>query len=303
MPSESVAIHFSSGSLTALNICLAIIMFGVALDIQWKHFTQLTNEKKTVATGLLAQFIFLPLMTVLLIAVLPISTGMALGMLLVACCPGGNVSNFFSQLARGHVALSVTLTAFSSLAAFVITPISFFVWGSLMPSLSNEIKSFEIDFLTLMINMISILLAPLMLGMWVTASWPAFSKKIAGPLRIISMLMLTGFIIVAVLNNQDGFSAYLGDVFWVVLLHNGLGLIGAYYFSAALKNSEAVNRTVAIETGIQNSGLGLILIFNFFEGNTAMAVVAAWWGVWHLISGFAFASFMRRRALVQLTQP
>jgi bile acid:Na+ symporter, BASS family len=303
MPSESVAIHFSSGSLTALNICLAIIMFGVALDIQWKHFTQLANEKKTVATGLLAQFILLPLLTVLLIAVLPISTGMALGMLLVACCPGGNVSNFFSQLARGHVTLSVTLTAFSSLAAFIITPISFFVWGSLMPSLANEIKSFEIDFLSLMINMISILLVPLILGMWVTASWPAFSKIIAGPLRVISMLMLTGFIIVAVLNNQEGFSAYLGDVFWIVLLHNGLGLVGAYYFSAALKNSEAVNRTVAIETGIQNSGLGLILIFNFFDGNTAMAVVAAWWGVWHLISGFAFASFMRRRSLVQTIQP
>jgi BASS family bile acid:Na+ symporter len=88
-----------------------------------------------------------------------------------------------------------------------------------------------------------------------------------------------------------------------VLLHNGSGLLGAYYFSAALKNDEAVNRTVAIETGIQNSGLGLILIFNFFGGNTAMAVVAAWWGVWHLISGFAFAAFVRTRPATQIIQP
>lgn len=277
-------------------------MFGVALDIQWSHFTQLANQKKAVATGLFSQFILLPLLTVIIIACLPISTGIALGMLLVACCPGGNVSNFFTQLARGHVALSVTLTAFSSLAAFIITPVSFFLWSALLPSLSSEIKTFEVDFVSLMINMVAILLIPLILGMWVTAKYPTFSKKIASPIRLLSMLMLTGFIVIAVLNNQEGFSAYLGDVFWIVLLHNGSGLLGAYYFSAALKNEEAVNRTVAVETGIQNSGLGLILIFNFFGGNTAMAVVAAWWGVWHLISGFAFAAFARTRPTTQIIQ-
>lgn len=112
------------------------------------------------------------------------------------------------------------------------------------------------------------------------------------------MLMLTGFIVGAVLNNQEGFAAYLGDVFWIVLVQNGLVLILAFYFSKILRNDEAVNRTVAIETGIQNSGLGLILIFNFFDGNAAMAVVAAWWGVWHLISGFVFAYIVRRRVPV-----
>lgn len=302
MPTEPISINFSSGSLTALNICLAIIMFGVALDIQWSHFTQLANQKKAVATGLFSQFILLPLLTVIIIACLPLSTGIALGMLLVACCPGGNVSNFFTQLARGHVALSVTLTAFSSLAAFIITPVSFFLWSALLPSLSSEIKTFEIDFVSLMVNMVAILLIPLIAGMWVTAKYPTVSKKIASPIRLLSMLMLTGFIVIAVINNQEGFSAYLGDVFWIVLLHNGSGLLGAYYFSAALKNEEAVNRTVAIETGIQNSGLGLILIFNFFDGNTAMAVVAAWWGVWHLISGFAFAAFARTRPTTQIIQ-
>lgn len=277
-------------------------MFGVALDIQWSHFTQLMNQKKTVATGLLSQFVLLPLLTVILISVLPISPGIALGMLLVACCPGGNVSNFFSQLARGHVALSVTLTAFSSLVAFIITPASFFVWASLIPSLSTEIKNFEIDFISLFINMVSILLIPLIVGMLVNSYFPSFSKKISGPFRLLSMLMLTGFIVVAVANNRDGFVAYLGDVFWIVLLHNGLALLAAYYFSAVLKNEEAVNRTVAVETGIQNSGLALILVFNFFDGNTAMAVVAAWWGVWHLISGFAFSALMRRRTFPQVIQ-
>lgn len=300
--SEPVSIHFSTGSLTALNICLAVIMFGVALDIKVEHFTQLLNQKKAVFTGLFAQFLLLPIFTVVLVSVLPISNGMALGMLLVACCPGGNVSNFFSQLARGHVALSVTLTAFSSLAAFIITPLNFLFCISLVPALSGELKSLEIDFLTLMINMVSILLIPLLLGMWVSANYISFSKKIASPIKILSMMMLTAFIVIAVVNNFDGFAANLASVFWIVLLHNGGTLLLSYYFSRMIGNTEAINRTVAIETGIQNSGLALILIFNYFDGNTAMAVVAAWWGVWHLISGFAFSTFMRKRILVEVIQ-
>jgi len=299
---EPISIQFSPASLTALNICLAIIMFGVALDIKWIHFTELLNQKKAVVVGLVSQFIVLPVITVILIAVLPISTGMAMGMLLVACCPGGNVSNFYTQMARGNVALSVTLTAWSSLAAFLITPLSFLFWASLIPSLSIGVKSFEVDFISIMVNMLSILLLPLVLGMLVTRYLPTLSRKIASPIRLVSMLLLTGFIVVAVLNNQEAFGAYLGNVFWVVLLQNGLVIALAFYFSAAFKNDEAINRTIAIETGIQNSGLALILIFNFFDGNAAMAVVAAWWGVWHLISGFAFATFMRRRSLTSVIQ-
>ncbi|MCW5912529.1 MAG: bile acid:sodium symporter family protein [Cyclobacteriaceae bacterium] len=289
------AIQFSESSLTVLNICLAIIMFGVALDIRWSHFTQLAGQKKAILTGLFSQIILLPALTLALISVLPVSTGTALGMLLVACCPGGNVSNFFTQIARGHVALSVTLTAFSSLGAFFITPLGFFLWGSVLPSLSAEIKSFEVDLMSLLVNMIAILLVPLMAGMSMAIHLSRLAQKIAQPVRIASMLMLIGFIVAAVLNNQQAFAVHLGNVFWLVLLHNGLALLVAYYLSKALKNPEDVNRTVAIETGIQNSGLALILIFGFFDGNIAMAVVAAWWGVWHLVSGLAFASVMRRR--------
>lgn len=299
---EPISIQFSPASLAALNICLAIIMFGVALDIKWVHFTELLNQKKAVMVGLVSQFILLPVITVILIAVLPISTGMAMGMLLVACCPGGNVSNFYTQMARGNVALSVTLTAWSSLAAFIITPLGFLFWASFIPSLSVGVKSFEVDFISIMINMLLILLFPLVFGMLVTRYFPLLSKKIASPIRLVSMLLLTGFIVVAVLNNQEAFGTYLGNVFWIVLLQNGLVIALAFYFSALFKNGEAVNRTVAIETGIQNSGLALILIFNFFDGNAAMAIVAAWWGVWHLISGFAFATFMRGRSITSLIQ-
>lgn len=113
------------------------------------------------------------------------------------------------------------------------------------------------------------------------------------------MLILFGFIIGGLMRNLDVFRDHILSVFWIVMLHNGLGLLCAYLISRRLGNSEAVNRSVAIETGIQNAGLGLILIFTFFNGNGPMALVTAWWGIWHLISGFTFALIMRRRPLPQ----
>lgn len=274
-------------------------MFGVALEIKPEHFYQLKNNKRALITGLLSQYLLLPILTVALIYLLQPEPGIALGMLLVAACPGGNASNFFSLLAKGHLALSVTLTAFTSMFAFVITPLSFFVFAALVPGLSESVRDFEISFVDLFMNMVSILLLPLIAGMLFSRYLTETAKKIAKSVRILSILMLIGFILVALMNNRQAFLDHIFSIFWIVVLHNGLGLISAYYFSAALKNSEAVNRTVAIETAIQNSGLGLVLIFTFFDGNGSMALVAAWWGVWHLISGFLFSYFIQRKSLVQ----
>jgi len=295
---EAVSVNFSAGSLVALNACLAFIMLGVALDMDISHFTQLRNNPRALLTGLFSQIVLLPFLTFLLVQVLPVSKGMALGMLLVAACPGGNVSNFFTMLARGNVALSVTLTAFSSMLAFLITPLNFFLWVSLSPALSAEVKTLEVNFWALTMNMVMVLLLPLIAGMWLARQYPNLTARIGRPIRTVSILMLASFIILALVNNLPAFSAYFGTVFWIVLLHNGLALAGAYVFSKLTGNSEAVSRTVAIETGIQNSGLGLTLIFSFFGGNTAMAIVAAWWGVWHLVSGVTFATWMRRKPVI-----
>lgn len=147
--------------------------------------------------------------------------------------------------------------------------------------------------------MLGILLLPLVVGMLFSHYYPRITKVISKPTRILSMVMLLAFILVALNNNKQAFVDHIFSVFWVVVLHNGLGLMSSYYFSKALKNSEPVNRTVAIEAGIQNSGLGLVLIFTFFDGNGSMAMVAAWWGVWHLVSGFAFSYFIQRKPIIQ----
>jgi BASS family bile acid:Na+ symporter len=274
-------------------------MFGVALSIKPDHFYQLRNNKKALVTGLSSQYLLLPLITFLIILIIKPDPGIALGMILVAACPGGNASNFFTLLARGNVALSVTLTAFTSVMAFVITPLSFFFWSSLVPGLSLHLKSFEIHFTDLFLNMIGILLFPLICGMLFNKYFPNTAKTFSKPIRTASILILISFIVVALYFNAEVFHNYILMVFWLVVLHNGLALGGGYLLSYLVKNQEETHRSVAFETGIQNSGLALVLIFTFFDGNGYMALIAAWWGVWHLISGFSLAYFFQRKSIQQ----
>ena len=284
-----------------LNGCLALIMFGVALGIKVDHFRQLRHDRKALFTGLFSQYVLLPVITVILIYLIRPPQDTALGMILVAACPGGNASNFFSMLARGNLALSVTLSAFTSVFCFLLTPISFFFWASLVPDLLVRVRSMDIAFGDLLINMILILLIPLIAGMTFAHYLPRATAVISKWIRYLSMLILIGFIIGGLMRNLDVFRNHILSVAWIVIVHNGLGLACAYLLSWRLGNTEPVNRSVAIETGIQNAGLGLILIFTFFDGNGPMALVLAWWGIWHLVSGFTFALLIRRRPLSQAT--
>jgi bile acid:Na+ symporter, BASS family len=268
-------------------------MFGVALSVKREHFITLKHQKKSILTGLLSQFMLLPFITYLLILILKPSTGLALGMLLVASCPGGNVSNFFTMLSGGNTALSISLTAFASLSAFVLTPANFFLYAGLLPEAKDYIQKLDISFLDLFINMTGILIVPLIAGMLINHYRPKFSTYIAKPMRILSIILLMGFIFVAIYNNRVAFRDFFHLVFWTVFIHNAVVLITAYFFSVGLRNNSQTNRTVAVETGIQNSGLGLVLIFTFFQGNGEMALITAWWGVWHLVAGFIFAGIMR----------
>jgi bile acid:Na+ symporter, BASS family len=269
-------------------------MFGVALSIKPEHFYKLVHTKKALFTGLISQYLLLPIITCLLIVVLRPLPGIALGMILVACCPGGNVSNFFTSLSKGNIALSVTLTAFTSLLAFIITPASFLFWASLIPDVSSQLKELEIEFIDLFLNMIGILLLPLIAGMLFNKHFPALAEKITKPVRMASILILLGFILVTLYFNSVVFQEYIMLIFWLVMLHNGLALAGGFSLSYLIRNQKDTHRAVSIETGIQNSGLALVLIFTFFNGNGFMALVAAWWGVWHLISGFTVAYFYSR---------
>jgi len=289
-----------------LNLILAFIMYGVALNIELSHFKNIGKNPKSVVVGFLSQFVILPFLTFLLTLAVSrwITVGVALGMILVAACPGGNISNFISALARGNIALSVSLTAISSLTSIILTPFNFSLYGNaylyFLTLKSNLSRPIEIDSVQMFQTVFIILGIPLLLGMLTNSRFPEFTKKINKTIRILSLVFFAGFVIIAFRNNYEYFVRYIHYIFLIVLLHNALGLLGGYYFSKIMGQTSINSRTIAIETGIQNSGLALALIFNpkIFPIELeigGMAFIAAWWGIWHIISGVAIAYWWRRQ--------
>jgi BASS family bile acid:Na+ symporter len=296
---DQVRLNFSSNSLWVLNLCLALIMFGVALDLKVSDFKRLLETPKTSITGLVSQFLLLPFVTYLLVLVLQPQPSIALGMMLVAACPGGNISNFLSYLAKGNVALSVSLTAFGTVIAIVMVPFNLELWASLYEPTSKLLKEVQLDAWDLFESILTLAGIPLLVGMLFTHYKPELSAKVAKALKPISIIIFIGFVIIALANNFENFLNHIHLVLVVVAIHNALALTTGYLSARLMKLSVADQRTIAIETGIQNSGLGLFLIFSFFDGMGGMALVAAWWGIWHIISGLAIASYWSRSADLQ----
>jgi bile acid:Na+ symporter, BASS family len=296
---DAIRLNFNPQGLLIINITLAFIMFGVALEIKVEHFRQIINRPKSVLVGFGSQFILLPALTFLIVKSLGsyISPAIAMGMILVASCPGGNISNFMSSLAKANTALSVSLTAIATLGAIVLTPLNFAIWGGLYTSSSDLLQPITIDPMEMFKTVFILLGIPLILGMAFAHKFPHITAKIVKPLKNISMLIFIGIVVMAFTNNFEFFIKYIGLIFVLVLIHNALALGTGYLAGTIFRLSKPDRRTTTIETGIQNSGLGLVLLFNpriFEEPVGGMAFIAAWWGIWHIISGLGLATILAR---------
>lgn len=288
---DKLVINFDEGQLFLLNICLGFLMFGIALDLSLKDFKYVFQKPKAVIVGLTSQLVLLPIFTLILIYVMNPPFSIQLGMLLVAACPGGNVSNYMVHRAAGNSALSITMTSIITLAAVIITPLSFFVWTKILDTPADFTADISVKFLSMIKIIIQIIIIPLAIGMYISHKLPKVRQAIIRPIKIFSLLLLIGIIVFALLGNTEIIKSHLSVVFFLVLFHNGLAYVLGYQFAGLFRLNYRDKRAIAIETGIQNSGLGLILIFNYFAGLGGMALVAAWWGVWDIISGFALANY------------
>lgn len=288
---DNVHINFDSQTLWILNAALALVMFGIALEISVNDFKRLLKNPKPIFTGIFSQFILLPAVTFFLVWIIKPIPSIALGMFMVAACPGGNISNFITHLAKGNSALSVSLTAVATLLAVFMTPFNLQFWGSLYGPTASILKEIAISPFQ-MVKLVSLLLAvPLILGMWVNYLKPVMAKKMAKILKLGSLLFFISLIFLALYNNREIFMDYVFYVFWIVVLHNLLAFTTGFSIAKLLGLSKNDIRSITIETGIQNSGLGLLLIFTFFEGLGGMALLTAFWGIWHLVSGLVLSGF------------
>lgn len=295
---DAVRLNFNPQSLAILNVILGLVMFGVALDLKLSDFRGVLALPRATLIGMLGQFVLLPAFTFLLVLAIQPAPSIALGMILVAACPGGNVSNFLTHYARGNTPLSVTMTALSTLAAIVMTPFNLSFWGGLHPAASKILRDVSLNPFEMVVAVLLLLGVPMALGLLVSHRLPQLAERVRKPMRWFSLGVFGLFVIGALAANWRYFLDYVGFVVFAVFLHNALALLTGYWAARFAGLPERDRRAVSIEVGIQNSGLGLILIFNFFDGLGGMAIVTAWWGVWHLISGLAVGTFWSRRAPV-----
>ncbi len=295
---DTASLNFDADAQWVLNVVLAFVMFGIALEISINDFKGLFQQPKPILIGVCSQFLLLPAITFFLVLFINPAPSIALGMFMVAACPGGNVSNFITHLAKGNTALSVSLTAVATLLSIVMTPLNFQFWGAHYEPTEIILREVSIAPLA-MIKLVSLLLGlPLILGMVLNHRFPKIAKKMAKVLKTVSLIFFVLLIFFALYNNKDIFMQYVLYVLWIVLLHNFLAFATGFSIANLFGLSRKDTRSITIETGIQNSGLGLILIFTFFEGLGGMALLAAFWGIWHLISGLLLAGFWSKRPLI-----
>ncbi len=294
MGPAGTVIDFNPASLIALNVILAFMMFGVSLSLNRDDFRRVVIRPVAPVVGLLAQFLLLPAATCLATWLLAVPPELALGMILVASCPGGNFSNIMTWLARANVAVSVSMTAVSSLAATVLTPLNFAFYGWLNPHTRDLVTEIAIDPLNILLLVLAVLAVPLLLGMWAGNRFPGFARRAQKPMRVVALTVLFAFVAIAFANNIDVFLANADRIVALVVSHNALALGLGTLAGLAVGLKRADRRAVTMEVGIQNSGLGLVILFTFFPQAAGMILITAFWGVWHLVSGLTLALYWSR---------
>jgi len=291
---DAVRLHFSPESLIALDVILAFVLFGVALDMKVGDFKGIVSAPRGTIIGLFAHSVLLPAVAFALTMILRPAPSIALGMILVASCPSGNISNFLVNYSRGNTALSVTIAAFSMLGSVFFTPFNLSFWGAANPYTRPILEQVALSPWQVFGTIVLLLGIPTVLGISVSHHYPAFAARARNTFRVLSLAFFLLFVVGALVVNWDFFLAYTRRVMLFVFLLNAFALLTGYYTAKAARLPERDRRAVSLEVGIQNSGFGLALVFNFFGGLGGMAIVAAWWGIWHLLVGLTLSTWWRR---------
>lgn len=292
---DALPLKFDPSGLVVLNAIVALMVFGASLDLRLDDLRRVVQRPAGILAGLSAQAVLTPALTCLLTWVFRVDPALSLGMMLVAACPSGALSNVLTWRSRGNVGLSVALTTVSSLAATVLTPFNFAFYGWLNPRTRELLREVELPVGGILTQVALVLALPVLLGMLIGSKSPALAKRAEQPLRQLSFLILIAFIAGAFWENRTLFASRFGDFFWLVVLQNAMALGIGVGVARLAKLSEADRRAVTIEVGIHNSGLGLAILFTFFPAAGSMMLITAFWGVWHLVSGLLLSGWWARR--------
>lgn len=280
-----------------VKIVVGVFLFGIALDTRLTDFRDVVRRPLVIAAGLLSMFLVMPALTVLLTLALDVRGSVAIGMILVVCCPAGNFSNLLTYRAKGDVALSVSMTTASNVVAIVLTPIAVAFWCGLNPVADDLLRDVSIDAWGMAAEVALLIGLPFAAGLvvaWRRPTVAARARKVVEP-AALGLLLL---IIVAGLAGQAArYAEYIAAVAVAVVLQNTLSLLVGYGTGRGLRLPVPGTRAMTFEIGVRNTGLALVLALGFFSDLGGVALIAALWGLWDVIAGLAVASWWRRSAV------
>jgi BASS family bile acid:Na+ symporter len=277
----------------AMAVILMGMMFTVALGLRIRDFKGVREAPVRVIGGVLTQILGLPLATLGLILILNPPASIALGMLVVAACPGGNVSNLLTDFSRGNTAYSVSLTAISSVLSAVLTPVSILAWSSVYPPTAELIGRLDIDPLPFITQTVSLLAIPLAAGMAFAARWPDLAGRMR---RILMPLSLGGIAILVIVGTVQNWHIILAAgaiVIPLAVIHNATAFGLGSAAGRVMRLDVPHRRALTFEVGIQNSGLGLLILLSQFDGLGGAAAITGMWSLWHLVAGSGLVALFR----------
>lgn len=290
---DSLRIVLDPIGQVGVSVALMLVMFSVALGLRVDDFRFLVERPLLFVGGLASQVLLLPLATYFLILIMQPAPSIALGMIVVACCPGGAVSNLLTYLSRGNLAVSVALTASSSMLAAILTPASILFWSNSYGPTATLLKSLDVSPYIFLVQTTLLLGVPLACGMIVAAKAPDVAQRIRKQATLLGAGTLIGAIIYGIAYFFPVLVAALPMLGGVVVIHNAVAFITGAAAGRVLSRRTATRRALVFELGIQNAGLALVILIGQLKGLGGAAAVAAVWGVWHLIAGGSIAVFFR----------
>jgi len=278
-----------------LSLVLATMVFSVALELRVLDFVRVAQAPRNVGVGLVPQFVLLPVATWLATLALDLPAPMEAAMILVACCPGGSLSNVVTHLGRGNTALSVSISAVAAILALVLTPFNFTWMVASNPVTAGWLQQLSIDASDIWWSLLALLAVPMALGLLLVHRAPALADRLQKPLARFSLLALMAFIVLGLIRERALLNAAILLPLGLVVAHNALGLSLGWSFATLMRVAEKDRRAITIEGGMQNSGLALGIIALQFKADLAMVIVASLWGIWHIVSGLSLAWWWRRK--------
>ena len=290
---DSLRIVLDPIGQAGVALALMLVMFSVALGLRVDDFRFLRDQPALFLGGVIAQVIVLPFVTYLLIIVMAPPASIALGMIVVACCPGGAVSNLLTYLSRGNVAVSVALTATSSMLAALLTPASILFWSHAYRPTSSLLESLDVSPYLFLAQTTFLLAVPLALGMTVAAKAPDVAARIKRRATLLGSSVLVGVIIYGIAYFYEILIPVLSVLGIVVVLHNAVAFVTGAAAGMVLSRVAATRRALTFEIGIQNAGLALVILLSQLKGLGGAAAMAAAWGVWDLIAGGLIVALFR----------